>query len=228
MPNRCQSDIYIARFEFIAERDGPYCIVCFIESGQRRGLDSVNLQIDHADGNRYNWSPSNLHLVCDTHNRELRSLSSDAHVSRMATYSAENKSKRKSMNLDQSLTRRLGYYSDNGDPLKINGLALPKWRDYIYKVIAEDGMITKDNAIRCGANEAYDVDIQTTSRWYKKDTAPNGRFKQILKDAEPCLILNENYKFFANNGHRGNGHKPAAELKGTVTADPAPVAGREG
>ena len=72
MPNRFQIAQHKLAYDFIACRDGEYCLACFIENGIKRGPPAIKLQIDHADNNPRNWSPPNLHLLCQKHNLEMR------------------------------------------------------------------------------------------------------------------------------------------------------------
>lgn len=68
MANRFQINQHRMAYGFIASRDGEYCLIC------KRGPGKVKLQIDHADNNPSNWEPDNLHLLCQTHNLQLRSV----------------------------------------------------------------------------------------------------------------------------------------------------------
>ncbi len=76
MPNRFQIAQHKLAHDFIANRDGEYCLACFIENGIKRGPSAIILQIDHADNNPGNWSPTNLYLLCQTHNLKMRKMTS--------------------------------------------------------------------------------------------------------------------------------------------------------
>src|SRR4030042_350863 len=119
MPNRFQTKQYQAIAPFIDERDGTYCLACFIEAGQRRGTRS-KLEIDHADSDRRNWSPENLHWLCKKHNITFRSLSVEAHVSLMARYSAENVCERVRRNEHLPETKRKVSYLSGSPEMQVN------------------------------------------------------------------------------------------------------------
>lgn len=202
MPNRCQSKQYELMIPFLMERDGGYCLACFIEHGQRRGIGSVKLEIDHADGDRHNWAPSNLHLLCKTHNIKFRSLSPREHITRMAAYSAENESKRIRLNLYEPELRRAGIYAIGSPEMQVNSRALRKWKTFMHEWIDANGSITKEVAINAGAVEADDVDIQTTGRYWKKHTSISGRFKEVVIDNVVCAVYREPKTYRKDNGQR--------------------------
>ena len=90
MANRFQIAQHKLAYDFIASRDGEYCLACFIENGIKRGPPAIKLQIDHADNNPRNWSPPNLHLLCQKHNLEMRNKPRAEHKRLITEYSAKN------------------------------------------------------------------------------------------------------------------------------------------
>jgi len=209
MPNRFQSNQYRAIYPLIAERDGEYCLACFIETGQRRGPRAVKLEIDHADGDRRNWSPDNLHLLCKVHNIKMRSLSVRAHVSLMAGYSAENVRERVRNNEYLPATKRTGAYKQGSPEMLVNSIAEVKWLEFMHGMVDGNGSISKEDAINAGAIAADDISIQTTARYYTKHTSLLGRFKEIRTGGTRYAV----YRDFAGvklsrNGHQdGNGRR---------------------
>ena len=83
------------RYQMIAKAEGEQCICCWAEGKVRRSPPTVKLEIDHADGDRSNWSWSNLHLVCHQHNCKLRELPANKHISLLITYSDQVERERK-------------------------------------------------------------------------------------------------------------------------------------
>jgi len=222
LPNRFQSNQYKVVYPLIAERDGEYCLACFIETGQRRGPKSVKLEIDHADGDRRNWAPSNLHLLCKAHNIKYRSLNVKRHSSLMATYSAENERGRVWERKYQPATKRTGAYQLGSPEMQVNSIAEVNWLEFMHNMIETNGSISKDDAINAGAIAADDVNPQTTERYWKKHTSILGRFKEIKLDGIRYAVLRQEQQNTPSGARsrNGNGHKAGA-LDDTV-----PVAGR--
>ena len=219
MPNRFQGNQYRAVYPLIAERDGEYCLACFIETSQRRGPKQVKLEIDHADGDKRNWTPQNLHLLCKTHNIKFRSLSARAHSSLMAGYSAENERVRKRKNEYTPEARRKLLYQSGSPEMQVNSISLAKWLEYMHAMIDSNGSISKEDAINAGAIAADDIDVQTTARYYKKHTSSLGRFREIKTGGERYVVYRDSQPEpalkFSKNGHR-NGHNGKTALSETV------------
>jgi hypothetical protein len=219
MANRYQTNQHKAVYPLIAERDGEYCLACFCETGQKRGPGSVKLEIDHADGNRYNWSPSNLHLLCKTHNLKYRSLSVRQHAALMATYSAKNERVCVRENRYLGATRRGGLYQQGSPEMKINSMAEINWLEFMTAWITEHGSISKEDAVNAGAIAADDVSVQTTARYLTKHISILGRFKEIKDSGTKRVVFRQDTKITVyGNGHNGN----KGNLKKT-----APIAGVE-
>lgn len=223
MANRFQTNQYRAIYPLIAERDGEYCLCCFIETGQRRTPNAVKLQIDHADCDPHNWAPNNLHLVCKTHNLKLRSLSVKAHLSLMAGYSAENERVRMKENQHIAESKRKGLYLSGSPEMQVNARSLTLWREFMCGMIKANGSISKEDAITAGAIAADDVDIQTTARYLRKDcNAVNGRFRELKTDGLIMIVFREVEKVprFSGNGH--NGHKAIGETAEVIRNESKP------
>lgn len=195
MPNRFQSNQYRLTYQFVAERDGEYCLACFAETSQHRGPKSVKLQIDHANNDLRDWIHTEyLHLLCSTHNIKFRSLSVKTHVSLMATYSAKNESERFRLNLNISPSRRAGLYQIGSPEMQVNSIALEKWKSFMHDWIRVNGSISKENAINAGAMAADDIDIQTAERYYKKYTSILGPFKEVRVNGLKYVVYREMQK----------------------------------
>jgi len=84
MANRFQINQHRVAYDLIASRDGEYCLIC------KSGPDKVKLQIDHADNNPSNWEADNLHLLCQTHNLQFRSVPVAEKLRTIREHSANN------------------------------------------------------------------------------------------------------------------------------------------
>lgn len=175
----------------IAERDGLYCLACFIEGRGRRGPGSVRLEIDHADGNYWNWAPDNVHFLCKTDNLKFKKLSPKEHRLRMAEYSAKNVRVRMKNNEYLSATRRRHNYEQGSPEMKVNSIAEGKWLEFMCEWITDNGSIAKEDAINAGAIAADDVNIQTTQRYYVKHTSALGRFKEVKLDGGKYVFFRD-------------------------------------
>jgi hypothetical protein len=216
MPNRYQVNQRNAIYPFIAERDGEYCLACFIETGQRRGPKSVKLEIDHADCDKSNWDPRNLHLLCKTHNIKFRSLSVKQHISVMAGYSAENESVRVRNNEHTAESRRKSLYLSGSPEMQVNSIAYGKWLEFMHSWIDANGSISKKDAIEAGALAADDVDVQTTARYYKKRVSVLGEFKEVKVNGEIRVFYRHDEKVQRTPEVRTNGNGHSKNLENTV------------
>lgn len=194
MANRYQANQYKLSWEMIAERDGEYCLACFIEGRGRRGPGAVSLQIDHADNNKRNWAPSNVHFLCKTDNLKMRRLSVKEHSLLMTAYSAENVRVRMRNNEYLSATRRTHAYEQGSPEMQINSIAERLWLEFMHEWIKINGSILKADAINAGAIAADDVNIQTTARYYIKHTSILGRFREIKLEGGKYAVYRDQEK----------------------------------
>jgi hypothetical protein len=186
MPGRAQSAVYQAHKDHLSQRDGPYCIACFAEYGQKRGEPAVKLEIDHADNDFRNWAPENIHLVCKTHNLRFRSLSSKEHVSLLARYSAGNTQKQK--NIGITLAKSLVDYMAGSPEMQVNSLCEKKWLDWVHEEIELLGSIPKQIAIDGGAQVAGCSTHAVRTNYLAKAISPYGPFQEIKRDGEKLII----------------------------------------
>ena len=204
MANRFQSKQYESIYPFLAQKHGEYCLACYIEKGYKRGPGSVKIEIDHADGNKNNWAPSNLYLLCKIHNIKMRSLSPAAHIALLAGYSAKNENERTRLNLHKGITKLTGAYQRGSPEMLVNSYAESNWLDWMHSMIDSNGSISKEDAVNAGAIAADDVDIQTTGRYYKKHTSILGRFKETRVENVKCVTYREPALKVLNNGRNGH------------------------
>ena len=86
MPNRFQVTVHKILFDYIAARDGAYCLIGRIGHKKCHG----ELQIDHVDSNPRNWNYDKLCLLCQKHNIEMRNKTPAEHLRVIRAYSARN------------------------------------------------------------------------------------------------------------------------------------------
>lgn len=189
MPGRAQSAVYLAHKEHLKERDGNLCIACFCEYGQKRGEPQVKLQIDHADNNERNWSPGNLHLVCQTHNLKFRSLSVKAHVSLIAKYSAKCMCIRAKMGLESQLPKIIVDYMTGSPEMRVSSICEVRWLEFMHKEITDMGSISKDVAIDGGAQVAGCSTAAVRNNYMAKAISPWGSFKEIRDGGGNKIII---------------------------------------
>ncbi len=189
MPGRAQSAVYLSHKAHLVERDGPWCIACFVEYGQKRGEPAVKLQIDHADNNPKNWTPSNLHLTCQTHNLKFRSLSVKDHVSLMATYSAKFMCLRAQMGLESSLPKILVDYMAGSPEMQVNSICEVRWLEFMHQEISKYGSIFKEVAIAGGAQVAGCSTAAVRNNYLPKAISPWGAFKETKDGGGNKIIV---------------------------------------
>ena len=84
----------------------------------------------------------------------------------------------------------------------------------MHGMIDANGSISKEDAINGGAIAAEDVDVQTTTRYYKKDTSIRGRFKEIRIGGEIRIVYRDSrieLKSRTNGRHNGQGKGEIAD-----------------
>ena len=189
MPNRFQTAQHNLAYGFIAERDGEYCIACFVEKGIKRGPPVIKLQIDHADNNPRNWSPTNLHLLCQTHNLKKRTLTTAEHKRLMEKLSAENESMRarENLNTPTTMAKEMVDYKSGSPEMQANSIFEQNWLDFMHDWIKSNGSIPKEEAINGGALVAG-CNPSTTARYLAKYTSSLSCFK-ISRDSTGVKIV---------------------------------------
>jgi hypothetical protein len=177
MPNRFQKSQHDLAYEFIARRDGEYCLPCFIETGIKVGPPQIKLQIDHADSNPQNWSSPNLTLDCAKHNIRFRNMPREEHLRLIQKYSAKNEVARARENhfIPTILSKDQVDYSNGSPELQLNSIFEKKWLDFMHGWIGANGSIPKDEAIYGGAAVAG-CNPTTSERYLRKYTSSMGCF----------------------------------------------------
>jgi hypothetical protein len=189
MPNRFQEAQHNLAYNFICKNDGEYCLACYIEKGLKHKPPAIKLQIDHADNNPSNWSPYNLHFLCQTHNLKMRKLTSIEHKKLIENYSAKNERvrARENFNIPTILAKEIIDYTNGSPEMQANSLFEQKWLDFMHAWIRTNGSIPKEEAINSGALIAG-CNPSTTTRYLSKYTASLSCFK-ISRDSSGAKIV---------------------------------------
>lgn len=187
MPNRYQAAARQTIYETIARYEGEYCLACFAEGAGRRGPKSgVKLEIDHAG--------PEVHLLCKTHNNDMRRLSLEKHISLMADYCAKNVCARALENLPVSKIKTEVDYKSGSVEMQVNSVAESDWLEFMKGWIDANGSIPKNEAINSGAIAAGDISPSTTQRYLSKHTASWGRFQEIKESGIKVIVYRNGVK----------------------------------
>jgi hypothetical protein len=190
MANRFQLAQHKLAYNFIAKSEGEYCLICFVEKGDKRGPPAIRLQIDHADCNPSNWSPENLHLLCQTHNLALRKKTISEHRQLILEYSAKNvcARARKNFHTPTTTAKELIDYTSASPEMQANSLFEQRWSDFIHEWVRSNGSIPKKEAIYGGAAIAG-CSPSTTERYLGKYTSSMGCFKESRDSSGAKIII---------------------------------------
>lgn len=175
MPNRFQVNVYKVYFDYIAARDGAYCLVGRIGHKKCQG----ELQIDHADSNPRNWDYDNLHLLCQKHNLEMRGRTSDEHLRTIRAYSANNVCVRMDeIGIESThILKTIVNYSQGSPEMQTNLICERSFRDWILTEVRRLGQLVKKDAINSGA-ELTGASPMTISRYLDKLTSSVGPLQE--------------------------------------------------
>lgn len=174
LANRFQAKQHELAASFIDERDGHYCIVC-------QKVSNAKLQIDHANNDPQDWTPENLHWLCQKHNLEMRALTTKQKVALIRWYSANNMCVRENSRGHYST----GYlqskvdYTKGSPEMQVNALAELSWREWVLEEIDNNGFILLDVAIDTGA-ELFGVSPASTQRYLRKLVHPRSKFEKAI------------------------------------------------
>ena len=190
MPNRFQIAQHQLAHEFIANRDGEYCLACFIDNGIKRGPPAIKLQIDHADNNPGNWSAVNLHFLCQTHNLEMRKKTAAEHKRLITEYSAKNECvcARENYHAPTVTAKELVDYKSGSPEMQANSIFEQRWLDFMHGWIRANGSIPKSEAINGGA-AAAGCNPSTTTRYLAKYASSIGCFKESRDSTGTKIIV---------------------------------------
>lgn len=202
-------------YPYIIQRDGDYCLLCAVGDPPRRSPapPGRTWDLDHADSNRANWKPVNIHAVCHDHHVYLSGLSPGKHKQVVHDASIVNMRERESVQslssgLTQSVMERLGYNKSGSVEQKARDEFEPKWLDCAHMLCATNpkGYPQRSFINDCGK---YAGCARTTSKNYYEThvLAPLfGEFEETIDNNRQVVVV---LKAHVNgNGHPGgDGHK---------------------
>lgn len=209
-------------YPYIIQRDGDYCLLCAVYNNRRSPAPPGSTwELDHADSNRNNWRPENIHAVCNGHHQYLSGLSPGEHKKLIMDASIVNMRKREnnkslSDGLALSIERLEQYKAEGSTEQKARADFEPKWVEIGFSLCYEnpEGYPVRAFINDCARGSGC---ARTTSKNYYEThvLAPKyAEFEQILNNnLERVVILRKN----GHNGHRANGHK--AVLSATVPVE---------
>ena len=174
MANRFQVNQHRLAYSFIASRDGEYCLIC------KRGPGKVKLQIDHADNNPSNWEADNLHLLCQTHNLQLRVVPVKKKLRTIRWHSAKNVCVREKRygSISTKVAKDTIDYRSGSVEMKANSMFEPVFTEWLLTNLP----IVKDEAKYSGA-QITGCSPMTCERYLKKLTSAVGplwEFKNVM------------------------------------------------
>lgn len=170
MANRFQVNQHRLAYNFVASRDGEYCLIC------KRGSSKVKLQIDHADNNPSNWEPENLHLLCQEHNLQLRIVPLAKKLRTIRWHSAKNVCvrERKYGSLNTKVAKDTLDYQHGSEEMKANNMFEPVFTEWLLNHLP----MSKDEAINSGSYIAG-CNPYTCVRYLKKLTSAAGPLREF-------------------------------------------------
>jgi hypothetical protein len=179
MANRFQINQHRMAYCFIASRDGEYCLIC------KRGPGKVKLQIDHADNNPSNWEPDNLHLLCQTHNLQLRSVPVAKKLRTIRWHSAKNVCvrERRYGSISTKVAKDTLEYRSGSVEMKANSMFEPVFTEWLLQNLP----MPKSEAIYSGAQIAGCNPV-TCERYLKKLTSAAGPLNEFRDDMGTATI----------------------------------------
>jgi hypothetical protein len=183
MANRFQIRQHEIAYNFIAARDGEYCLIC------KKKPPATKLQIDHADNDPKNWDPENLHLLCQKHNLQMRGKPAAEHKRLIRSYSAKNERERARERGRESTgqVKTLVDFRNASPEMKANSYYEIRYREWLLAIIRDQGFITKLEAVNSGA-EVVGCSPLTANRYLAKLTSSVGPLKE-RKDATGTVIV---------------------------------------
>jgi len=170
------------RYETIARAEGEQCIACKIELGIRRGPPRARLIIEHADNDQSNWTWSNIHLCCYSHNKHFEKLPVGKKIKLLRAYSDQLERERERAGLPtwKDVIKDQIPYESGSPEMQAHKKFEPKWKKYVHRILQANGSGDKREIIR-GAAKASGCSLQTSRNYLEKYTSEfEGPFKEGL------------------------------------------------
>jgi hypothetical protein len=186
MANRFQAKQHDLAMNLLAAHEGRYCLVGRITHKKCGGP----LQIDHADSNPSNWEPANLHIVCRSHNLELRKYSTKEHIAKMARYGAKNEREGKKTKVDipGDILASPVDYSSGSPEMQVNARCKGPFKDWLIEKLNKYGRWLKKDVINAGAY-VFDCSPETTRKYLDTLTSSEGPFQEIKDEMGEIYII---------------------------------------
>lgn len=196
-PRRLQSNTRLWCYRFLVLRDGERCARCYEDfSAANNGSAAKNpLEIDHIDGDPFNWKPDNLRLLCKKCNVTLENSARPGRRPDLAS-SATCEREREEGKASTRVTREaLDFRSpDAPTTMQANFLYELDFRRWLLQAIQEKGFIPKQDAINSGA-EVVGCSPLTTARYIAKLTSSVGVLNEVRDMlGETVLVLKDHLK----------------------------------
>ena len=165
-------------YRYLTLRDGEQCQLCGANPATRNnGNEPLKLEIDHVDGDPWNWLPENLRLLCKPCNITARNKASCSPHGDSA-----HKEKERERAEGHPATRIVKTVVDYSHPeapatMQANYLFEVDFRNWILKLIQEKGFYSREDAVFAGA-EKVGCSPQVTRSYLKKLTSSVGPLKE--------------------------------------------------
>lgn len=166
-------------YRYLAIRDGESCCLCgMLPATRNNGFNVAEiLEIDHVDGDPWNWLPENLRLLCKKCNLAERNRSRCA----LSGDSAHKEREKEEGCVSTRVVRTAVDYSHPEAPvtMQANFLFEVDFRNWILKKVRDDGHYSKPDAIAAGA-EIVGCSPQATKSYLSKLTSSAGPLQERL------------------------------------------------
>ncbi|MCJ7654945.1 MAG: HNH endonuclease [Dehalococcoidia bacterium] len=174
-------------------RDGEQCRLCRKIPTTRNGLD-----IDHIDGDKNNYAPTNLRLLCRSCNVMLGNKSR-LHKKTSLGPSDRREREREEGNPSTRLVKEAVDYKGGSVEMQASFLFELDYREWVLAQVKRGGALLKKEAIFAGA-ELVGCSPTTTSKYLAKLTSAAGPLEECRDKLGDTLLIPR------------NGHKPAGDL----------------
>lgn len=164
-------------YRYLVIRDGESCLLCgALPATRNNGFNVAEiLEIDHVDGDPWNWLPENLRLLCKKCNLAERNSASCAPRGDSAHKDREKEEGR----LQTRVVRTAVDYSHPEAPvtMQANFLFEVDFRNWLLKLVRNEGFHSREDAVFAGA-EKVGCSPQATRSYLRKLTSSLGPLQE--------------------------------------------------
>jgi len=193
MPRRWGSNTRLWAYRYLVLRDGEHCAICKKNPTTRNGLD-----IDHIDGDKNNYDPLNLQLLC-RHCNVVKENKSRLHEISYLGPSDRGEREREEGNPSTRLVKEAVDYKGGSVEMQASFLFELDYREWVLLQVKGRGALLKKEAVFAGA-ELVGCSPTTTSKYLAKLTSAAGPLQEYKDKLGDTLLIPR------------NGHKPAGDL----------------